>query len=241
MQTQKANIFYMNKKFHGLIFLIIAVTVIFLSCRGRGQYATFPVSAAGTLQMDEPAAIGTADIIETKNGSPGNLPAWLRIYLEEGITGVENLDAYGGKYVFIFVNEGENFNALTKWAEYFRTAQDFAMLVSARIERRFYLTASLFPDDEYGEFFEAVIKNSNSTEYQGVVKDDTHWIKMKPQNENGQESSPVYMFFILTTIDKMNMQTFIRNMMTKTAAETTATSGQTAAINRLRQTFFEGF
>jgi len=229
----------MKKNFSALVYAV-AVIALF-SCRGQGQSANFPIPVSGTLQIDEPDIIGTEMIVQTQSGSVNSLPVWLRAFLEEGTAGVERLDVYNNKYVFISVNESENFDAMTKWAEYYRTNQDFAILASTRIERRFYLTASLFPDDEYGAFFETIIKNANSAEYPGIVKEDTHWIRMRQESENGSESSRFYMFFILTTVDKINMQTFVRNMMTQVSAEVTATSSQTAAINRLRQTFFEGF
>lgn len=236
---QRANIFNMKMKSSALVIIIIAIVLI--SCRGQGETAVFPVPNSGILQMDEPAFIGTANITGSQSGLVRNLPLWLRSFLDGGINAVESLEAYNNKYVFISVNEGENFNALTKWAEYFRTTQDFSILASARIERRFYLTTSLFPDDEYGEFFESIIKKANSAEYPGVVKDDTHWIRVRHESENGSEHSYNYMFFILTTVEKINMQVFIRNMMTRTSAEVTVNASQTTAINRLRQTFFEGF
>jgi len=235
----RANINNMKKKILGLVFIITAITLF--SCRGQNKTAVFPVPNSGTLKIDEPNAIGTENIIETQNGPVRNLPLWLSAFLDGGITAVESLGDYNNKYVFISLNEGENFNALTKWAEYYRTTQDFSILASARIERRFYLTTTLFPDDEYGEFFEFVVKRANSAEYPGVVKEDTHWIRMRRESANGFDSLPVYMFFILTTIDKMNMQTFVRNLMTQTSAETTVTVSQNIAVNRLRQTFFEGF
>jgi len=231
----------MKKKISGLIYLVIAIIVILSSCRGQNEFAKFPLPNSGILHIDEPDAIGTENIVETKNGSVRNLPLWLRTFLGGGISAVENLEEYSNKYVFISVNEGNNFNALTKWTEFFRTTQDFAVLVSTRIERRFYLTTSFFPDDEYGLFFETIIKKTNSAEYPGVVKEDTHWVRLKQESENGADQPYKYLFFIMTTIEKTDMQTFIRDMMTQVSEEVNATSSQTVAINRLRLTFFEGF
>jgi len=226
----------MKREIYALLYLIAAV--LLFSCRGQGNYATFPVPNTGTLAIDEPSVIGELNIIETKNGYGRNLPLWLRAFLSGGFRVVENLQDYNDKYVFITLNRGDNFAALSKWAEYFGINQDFAVLASTRIERRFYLTSSIYPDDEYGRFFETVIKNANSVEYPGAVKEDTFWIRLRPENEDTTES---YVFFIFTTIDKINMQTFIRNMMEQISSDVTANANQTIAINRLRQTFFEGF
>jgi len=229
----------MIKKSSALVYIITAMFLF--SCRGQNEYAAFPVPNSGTLQITEPAPIGTGNIVGAQSGSVRNLPLWLRAFLDDGIAGVEKLEAYNNKYVFISVNEGENFNALTKWTEYFRTTQDFAVLASKRIERRFYLTAFFYPDDEYGEFFEIMMKNASSAEYPGVVKEDTHWVRILREGESEAESSLAYMFFIFTTVDKINMQGFVRSMMAHTAAAVSINASQTIAVNRLRQNFFEGF
>jgi len=94
-------------------------------------------------------------------------------------------------------------------------------------------------------FFERFVKSAYSAEYRGTVKEDTYWIKTRINNQTGEDfitdSSEVYKFFVLLSIDKMTMQLIIRNLMTQTAASVTMTSAQTAAVNRLRLNFFEGF
>lgn len=119
--------------------------------------------------------------------------------------------------------------------------------------------ASLYPDDEYGLFFERLIKNAYNAEYPGAVKEDVFWIKTNFENENNEEfadnvSPEIFMFFILISIDKETMQTIITDMMETTVADLAESAGrrplqrllaialaQTAAVNNLRQVFFEGF
>jgi len=102
-----------------------------------------------------------------------------------------------------------------------------------------YLTASLYPDDEYGAFYEAMIHNAYDAVFPGAVKEDNYWIKIKAENAEGPFEN--YKFFVLITIEKNAMQSIIRNMMIKTTADVTMTTVQSNSVNRLRNTFFEGF
>jgi hypothetical protein len=93
--------------------------------------------------------------------------------------------------------------------------------------------ASLYPDDEYGRFFEIFIKDAYSTEYQGAIKEEIYWIK---------HSVPeTYHFFLLITIDQNTMQTTVRSMMAQANAAVVLSGSQAASVNRLLQAFFEDF
>jgi hypothetical protein len=207
----------------------ILLVIILSSCAGRNNFY-IPTPDFNAFQTNRTIEIG--NIIETKGGTR-SMPEWLRTFLSGGIEAVERLDAFNDKYVFIGVTRGENFTALNKWAENFTVEQDFTVLAANRIEERMVLNASLYPDNEYGRFFEIFIKDAYGTEYQYAVKEDTYWIK---------HSTPeVYHFFILITINKNAMQTTIRRMLTQAHAAAAPTGFHAITINRLRQNFFEGF
>ncbi|MCL2804964.1 MAG: hypothetical protein FWD26_03390 [Treponema sp.] len=176
--------------------------------------------------------IEIGEIIERKNPAR-SIPQWLLTFIDGGIEEVEKLETFNDKYVFVAVNQGENVIALNKWADNFTAAYDFTNFAAIRIEERMILTASLYPDDEYGLFFETFIKNAYSAEYQDAEKEETYWIK---------HSAPeTYHFFILLTIKKSSMQSTIRRMMAQTNAAVAPTGSHAIAVNRLRQNFFEGF
>jgi hypothetical protein len=227
----------MNKKYPAAACL--SIILILFSCASQNAPNYFPVPDSGINVVDNTPGIKIGDIIETKNGAARLIPAWLRSFLDNGIGAVEKMEAYGNKYVFIGINEGENITALNKWTEYYTVMQDFPMLAAVRIEKRMYLTASLYPDDEYGAFYETMIHNAYNAVYSGAVKEDNYWIKTK--SENAEESSENYVFFILITIEKNLMQSIIRNMIAKTNAAVKITASQSSSVNRLRNTFFEGF
>jgi hypothetical protein len=177
--------------------------------------------------------IDVNNIKETQDGiSAAYLPNWLISYMKGGIAEVEKLDLYQNRYVFIGKSRGANFIALNKWAGNFTVIQDFPRLAAVRIEKKLNSAASRYPDDEYGEFYEALVKKAFSAEYLDAVKEQTYWIKT---------TAEVYEFYVFLSMEKSKMQSIIRTMMTDSLATVTPTRAQNPAINRLRQVFFEGF
>jgi hypothetical protein len=181
------------------------------------------------------------EIIDHQDAAAGkDIPEWVDLFLERGAGAVETLEAFYGRYVFIGTNRGSNFNALTHWAERFTAAQDFPRMAALRIEQRLIRAASLYPDDEYGEFFETLVKNASDAVYSGAVKEAGFWALRRPRGDSspGREQ---YEFFILVTIGKDLFQTQARELLNNITMEIPPTRDQAAAINRIRETFFEDF
>jgi len=216
-----------------ILFLLIILLIV--SCTGKKANVFTPVPDFSVFDISN--RIIDVNRIADKN----NMPRWLSVYISDGIAAVERLDIYNDKYVFIAMNQGANFAALTKWAENISPVYDFPMIAAARIEKRIISSAALYPDDEYGLFFETMIKNVYRGTYTGVVKEDAHWISIRADNENTGENGIIFMYFVLMTIERSSMQTNVRNMIGKSSAAVTVTNAQNSAINRLRQTFFTGF
>jgi hypothetical protein len=221
----------------------------FLSSCASNFTVIIPVPPDEYFFQQEKITIKINNIIETKNGSSiENLPIWFATFINGGIEEVEKIDAFYGKYVFIGFSEGINPGALEIWTDKFSTVQDFIMLAAERIQRRMLSGISLYPDDEYGEFFEKFIKRAYGTVYPDAVKEDTYWIKSKINNEeitfeptDVSASSHIYNYFVLIVIDKTIMQTVINKMMEEIYSSVTPAGSQRNSIIRLRQNFFEGF
>jgi hypothetical protein len=168
------------------------------------------------------------------------VPEWVSRFLERGIEGVEALEAFSNHYVFIGTNRGGNFNALSHWAEGFTVVQDFPRLAAVRIEQRLISAASLYPDDEYGEFFEVLVKTASDAVYSGAEKEAAFWIQRRFYDESPQGREQ-YDFFILVTIEKTLFQTQVQELLTRITTRVPPSRDQAAAINRIRETFFENF
>ena len=187
------------------------------------------------------------NITQTKYGAgTAAMPQWFIAFANGGNKAVEQINSYADKYVFIVSSEGDNFTALNKWSENFRAERDLAVYAAARIEERMISSAVLFPDDEYGQFFEILVKMAYNAEYSGAAIEETYWIKKNISDEPESirftsVSGEVYYFFILITINKNTMQTIIKKMIDQANTSTQARGSQRISVNRLQQSFFEGF
>jgi len=188
------------------------------------------------------------EILETQDGAAAeNLPDWLSRFISGGIQEIERSVAFGDKFVFIGRNRGNNFTALRQWAEGFTVYHDFPRLAAIRIENRMISAATLYPDDEYGEYFEALIKQASDAEYPGAVKEETYWIKtllirdIDEETEEQPEPLEQYEFFVLISIGKPILQSRIRSLMADIQTTDVPTRAQRAAVNRVQHIFFEGF
>ena len=225
--------------------VILAVYIILLiSCSGQQTVLFRP--EPGYHEVVQNYQVSINDITETKAGAGNaNIPGWLQAYLNGGVADVEGMVLYFTRYCFIGVNEGSNFNALSKWAENYSVIQDFPRLAAARIEKNLITTATLYPDDEYGSFFETFVKKAFDNEYHDALLEDTFWIKKRieqGENMDGTGSfTEIYQFYVFISIEKRRMQIVIQNMMAETLVAVTPTRAQNNAIRRLQQNFFTEF
>jgi hypothetical protein len=230
--------------------VILVGLLLLASCTGEPRKIIFdPASSADPLTAYPPAgpsALDSSLITESQNGAADAfIPDWVDRFIKGGIERVEGLERYSGKYIFITKNTGQNFAALSQWAAGFTVEQDFPRLAAERIEKRLIGAARLYPDDEYGDFFEILIKSASDADYYGAVKEETFWIKQRnlsPEEEPERAetgAAEIYDFFILISIDKVSLQNRIRELMEN--IKTTPTRDQAAAIANIQQSFPEGF
>jgi len=225
-------------------FYLLFIFFLF-SCVSQADNVFIPVPDENFFIYEDTIGISVFDIIQTKDGGT-SVPVWLSLFLNGGVEAVENHYRFYGKYVFIETNEGENFTALSRWADNYSEALDFPMLAAARIEKKMIKSASLYPDDEYGRFFERLVKSAYSADFPGAVKEETYWIKVNTGNDDVDDISnnsilENYFFFVLISIDKPLMQDVIYNLIERASEVSAATRPQAAAINNIKQDFYTDF
>jgi hypothetical protein len=231
--------------------LLVLLAILLSACVSKKNIVFIPDSSQNNSQ--EQTGFNYNEIIESENG-PGEsgLPVWVRSYLDNGVRGIESLDSYRGKYAFVGKNRGENFNVLRQWADGFTATQDLPRLIAQRTERRLVAAAVLYPDDEYGEYFESFIKKMSDEEYPDALKEQTFWLKQKVKTVSEEavddEDLPKedvfierYEFFVLMSINRETLKKQIEETMAGIKTKSAPTRNQTQAITKIRQTFFEGF
>ena len=231
---------------------LLLTAFLFTACISQKDKILFIPDPSQNVQQEQPGLSKSWEILESQNGSGDEgFPAWVRSYYDEGAGKIETLDSWRDKYVFIGKNRGDNFQILRQWTDNFTVEQDLPRLIVQRVERRLVAAATLYPDDEYGEYFALMIKRVSDEEYPDAVKEDVFWTKQRripDENENADTEEPPedvviehYEYLILISIDRMVFQTQIQNIMADIKTPTSPTRDQTAAINNIRLVFFEGF
>ena len=227
--------------------------LLFTSCAGNvPQRIIVPRDPVGARFQDWLDPLEQWKIVESQNGAgDADLPDWVRYFFTGRTWMIESMEMFDGRYVFIARNQGDNFNALRQWVGNFCPKQDLARLIVHRVERRFVAEASLYPDDEYGEYFMRVIREVSNGEFPGAVKEETFWVRRQmvlAGNEglyDGDASTEIitdrFEYLVLVSMDTETLQGQLRQIMEAVRTTVPPTREQAAAIGNIRQTFFEGF
>ena len=229
----------------------VFISILFAACIGQQDKKVIFRPDTANNPQEESRIFDSWEIINSQNGkSSEDIPEWVRWYIDNKANDIEALDKFNGKYIFIGENGGSNFNALQQWANGFTVEQDLPMLITRRVEHRLVSSASLYPDDEYGEYFEFLMREVSNGEFLGAVKEQSFWLKRKvvsseetdgntqPNPDTAQER---YEFFVLISVDKKTLQKQIQEIMAGIKTKIPPTKEQAAVIAKIKNTFFERF
>jgi len=216
-----------------LIVSIVAASIAVMSC-GSAPEEKKPI---------EKKAVAKFEIIEHKASAiGGDVPEWVQTYIYDGNTGVEKMEKYKDKFVFIGEDTGTNLNALRLWAQGFNVAQDLARLVSMRVQAKFAGAAAGSPDDEFGRYFENVVKNVSDAKISGARKETDFWIFKRYFKVDGKTvDREVYDYYVLNTIDQETLKKQLDAVLNGTTPDKPQTKEQKAAVDRVKEAFYEGF
>jgi len=228
------------KRFFSIILLLF---VIFLAGCGSRQVRQPP------LREEDPEIVRhisweLLDYRDKDNGS--SIPVWVQYYLDNNILHIEDFFDYSDHFVFIASNSGTNVNALQQWMNAFSAELDFPRLVAVRMENRFLNAAVLFPDDEYGSFFVALIRAASDAHWQGAVRAEDFWVYRSfvgfdnPETEL-PETWERYEFLILVIVEKNILIPQIESILQNVQPSSALSRYQRNAVNRVIENFFDGF
>ncbi|MDR1858176.1 MAG: hypothetical protein LBQ69_01765 [Treponema sp.] len=231
--------------------LLFLAVLVLAACAGQRKRIIIRPDPGEDRQQKPVDSIESWQVIESQSGQgDDDIPDWVYRYYVSGIHGIEALDRYSDKYVFIGETRGGNMHALRQWANGFTVQHDLPRLVAARVEHRLVSPASLYPDDEYGQYFEMLIKAVSNEEFPEAVKEETFWVKrrMVPASAEDGDNPPqaetateLYEFLVLISIDGESLKNQLREIMAGIQTKVPPTRDQAASISRIRQAFFVGF
>lgn len=205
------------------------------------------VMATGCASKPEQKTLATKgpayEVIDHKTMAVGgDVPAWVTTFIEGGAQAVEALPAYTDKYVFIGEDSGTNLPALRLWIQNFNIAQDLAQMVSLRVQTKFAGAAAGSPDDEFGRYFENVVKNTAEARFSGARKETDFWVLKRFFKDDGKTvDREAYDVYVLVSIDKASLESQIEAILTGTVADRPLTREQQTAVDRVKESFYEGF
>jgi hypothetical protein len=223
-----------------LVFSAILTGLALLSACASGP-GTIPPPISGpgwNLPREE-----TYSIVNYRGSdSDGEIPRWVSRYLEGGIAGLEAMGEFAETYVFVAENSGTNPNALAQWSLGFSPDQDIVQLVARRVQVRFPGSDAGSPDREYGRYFENLVRIAADTFYEGSRRRGDFWFqKGYPAGDGETPEEETTVFLILLTIDKTALRTQLEPVLAKAVEGIEMTRDQSSAVNRLRESFFDGF
>ena len=190
------------------------------------------------------------DVLDYQGKDEGTaIPDWVHQYNYIDTKAIENLAAYYDSYAFVGINSGLNFNALMLWALSWTAYQDFNLLVLERVQARLegFLNESsvspLYPDYEYGAFFEKAIKAVVDAQYNEAFQDGLFWqLKRYYLNDGVTVDYEIYEFLTLNIINKKVLQEKITNIFdTLEPFSVPLTVRQAAKVSMAKEHFFDNF
>lgn len=212
-------------------FAAVALVMGVVSCKSKPEEKTMATKGPAYEVIDHKTmAIG------------GDVPSWVVSFIDAGVQGIEAMDAYKDKYVFIAEDSGVNKQALNYWMTGFNVSQEIARMVSTRVQSKFAGAAAGSPDDEFGRYFENVVKAAAEAKYSGARKENDFWVLRRYFKEDGKSiDREEYTMYILVTIDKTMLQSQIQAVIDGTNADVPPSKEQQTAIDRVKESFYEGF
>ncbi|MDR1566418.1 MAG: hypothetical protein LBS48_03935 [Treponema sp.] len=219
--------------------LVLAAVLVAAGCVSEGGNKTIIPEAAGPRE-EVKSDWQIKDYQESAAGR--GLPSWVTAFLDGGNPAVEALEEYQDRYVFVAMNRGANFRALEQWRLGFSPELDFPRLAAIRIENRFLSVSSGFPDADYGAYYETLIRAASDASWSGVIREGDYWVRREFAGQpSALQDRETYDFLIINTIEKSLLASQVNTLLQSITPDPPLSRDQSAAVNRIRERFFEGF
>ena len=213
--------------------ILILAALPFLSCAGQRE-RNDPAPAVSP--RPPVPVLPSLRIADHRDRELGALPAWLRSYLEGGLSAAEALADYEGFYLFVAVVHSPSLRVVEQWLEQFDPRRDLSRLAAERIKTRLDRDAPVDPVQWYGPGYERTVKAAYRTGFWGGrLRDDT-WVLAR---ENGGAAGQ-YWGFILLVIPRDLLEIQINSLL-QTISAAGGRDVSRGNFDTVRGHFFDGF
>ncbi|MDR2807718.1 MAG: hypothetical protein LBB43_01775 [Spirochaetaceae bacterium] len=236
-------------KRESIFFLVSTVlaALIFFGCAGKPKEVLLPWTG-----FEQKRYITLFEVVDYQGKEEGKaIPNWVHQYNYTDMRGMENLAEYYDSYVFVASNSGTQFSALQLWAQAWTVHQDFFLMVMERVQNRLINaiqspadgSAPVYPDYQYGAFFEKAIKAVADAHYNNVLQGETFWqLKRYLQEDGITVEREAYEFLVLSSINKELLQKQIQAIFADLPPFTPPlTKDQETAVKKVTENFFTLF
>lgn len=206
---------------------VLVVCLLFASC-------------ASTPDDPEPKQLTskvTTEILEHKGTALGitTLPVWVSSYVELGVRGVEKLSDFSEEYCFVAEMTADNLNAGQAWLNGFEVPQIIARQLQSRVESLFVGAAVGAPEDDYGTYFENVVRTTTDVSFSGAKKVSDWWSLIRKYDPDIKKAyTDAYYIYVLYTMPKELLDRQLLDQIEKAEEDSEMSEAQRAAFDNVK-------
>jgi hypothetical protein len=215
-------------------FFVVAIIISLLAVVG----CTSTPAPEQPKKVSAANAVPTFQVIDHKYAAAGrDWPEW--VFAEP--MDLEKQEQYKDLYLFKFEEEGANLDATKTWANNFSVGSEISKIVSTRVQQKF-AGAQAGDKDKLGAYFENVVKLVSEATYSGAKKVSDYWVYKRYFKDDGKtEDKKMYAYYLLYSIPKATLQELINQRLKEAGQTVKPTPEQTTAMDRVKESFYEGF
>jgi len=175
-------------------------------------------------------------IVELENkgtvmGTP--TPAWLRLYLQRGISALNALPEYNGKYCIIGEETGVNRQFVVAWADNASAQSRIGALVRTNIASRYEAAVNAQATGNYEQQINNVLNAIVNVSFSGAQREADWWsLRRRYDPDNKENFTDEYTAWVLYTIPKAEMNRQIALAMQTSVSRDSALYDVTIALAR---------
>jgi hypothetical protein len=153
--------------------------------------------------------------IETKGTATGNpTPEWFKIYLDQGVSGLQAMPQYSDKYCIVGEANGTNRSFVLSWADQASAQQRIGALLRTNVASRYSaaVTASSLstgsPEEASGQFsqeIDNIVNTLVNVSYSGAQREADWWVLRERHDTINNTYSEEYIAFVLYTVPRTEL------------------------------------